>query len=90
MDNEIVYTGKYTIMLRKGRKEEEYYWSNYNFEGHIMKMNRPKKGQLVRLPFGELCKIVNLGTERMTKLGRNKGEDKYVQFPAVYLVQVPG
>jgi hypothetical protein len=55
-----------------------------------MKMNRPKKGQFVRLPFGELCKIVNLGTERTVKLGRNKGEDKFVQFPAVYLVRVPG
>ena len=53
-------------------------------------MNRPKKGQWVRLPFGELCKIVNLGTERLTKLGQNMGEDKYVQYPAVYVVQIPG
>ena len=92
MDNEIVYTGTHTIMIRKGRekKPEEHYWTNYAFEGHIMRMNRPKKGQWVRLPFGELCKIVNLGTERLAKLGQNKGEDKYVQYPAVYVVQVPG
>ena len=86
MNNEIVAGGEYTIMLRKGIAPEEYYWSNYMFEGRILKMNSPKKGQLVRLPFGELCKIVNVGTEAITSNIRKRTD----QFPAVYLVRVPG
>lgn len=85
MDNEIVYTGTHTIMLRKGDKPENHYWSSYAYEGHIMKMNRPKKGQLVRLPFGELCKIVNTGTEWITSTSR-----RGTQYLAVYVVRVPG
>lgn len=85
MDNEISKDGAYTIMLLKDKNPEHVYYNTYSFEGHIMKMDRPKKGQLVRMPFGELCKIVNIGTERITSTTlRNH------QYPAVYLERVPG
>ena len=87
MNNEIDPNAEYTIMLRKDKGVPEHiYWSNYIYEGRILKMNSPKKGQLVRLPFGELCKIVNIGTEAIT----NHPPKRDYQFPAVYLVRVPG
>ena len=86
MYNEIDPNGDYTIMLRKGNKPEDYYWSNYLYKGRILKMNSPKKGQLVRLPFGELCKIMNIGTEAITTHPPKRDH----QFSAVYLVRVPG
>jgi hypothetical protein len=84
MNNRVSTTGKYIIEIRK-RTGNATYHGCYTYNGHVMRMDKPKKGQLVRMPHGDLFKIVDIGTERK---GLPGGE--FSQQPAVYMTKQEG
>lgn len=42
------------------------YWGDYTHKGHVTRMDNPKRGHVIQMPFGEMYKITALGTVNLT------------------------
>jgi len=80
-NNLVTPDGEYTIRVWKDQGNGKGYWSGYSFEGRVLGMDNPKRGQVVQLPFGEMYKVANMGTIYQT----NRMQDDN-QVNAVFLL----
>ena len=71
--NIISRNGQYLIKIRL----KNGIWTEYTHGGHIMCMDKPKRGQLVVMPCGDMYKIAEIGTSMSVR--------QQLQIDAVYL-----
>ena len=97
--NELRYdsTGEYTVYLWMPNPSPSAWdkskgcYINAMRRGHLLTLNNPRKGMLVReAETKQLYKVVNMGTEIVPDPLKIKSEDGFYSVPAVYLKEVDG
>ena len=81
MSNVISKDGEYAIRIYVNRdKHQTPAFNGYTYKGLVMRMDNPKRGQVVQLPRGDFMKIADIGTQNLDRVNANSGAQEHVVF----------
>ncbi len=73
MDNEISKNGSHFIQVWREPTVSNHmngYWDGYTHKGNLMRMDNPKRGQVVEMRGGTYYKITAIGTKNRREFGK--------------------